>query len=77
MWETDATLTKGSIRSLLVSFTSDDLGMEMVAHSKELIEGILMEGDVACRDMDKVKETHKEGKAAILDVGTAGMHYYS
>lgn len=35
-----------------------------------------MEGDMAYRDMDKVKETHKDSKAAILEVGTAGRHYY-
>lgn len=36
-----------------------------------------MEGHMACRDMDKVKETHRGGKAAVLEVGIAGRHYDS
>lgn len=51
--------------------------MQKVAHSTDLPENILMEEDMACRDMDKVKETHKDGKASILEEGTAGRHYYS
>lgn len=65
------------MRPVLGSFTSQDLGMQEVAHSMGLTEDILMEGDMACRYMDKVKDTYKDGKAAILEVGTAGRHDYS
>lgn len=77
MWEQMPTLTKESIRPFLGSFTSRDPGMQKVAHSTDLIKDILMEGHMARRGMDKVKETHRGGKAAVLDVGIAGRHYDS
>lgn len=35
MWETDGTLTKESSRPILGSFISQDLAMQMLAHSAD------------------------------------------
>lgn len=55
------TLTKEFIGYV---FTSQDPGKKKVAHSADFIEGILMKGEMACRDTLRVKKTHRDGETA-------------